>query len=131
MIAVIDASVLVAATVDAGPEGVWAEYMLENGPLAAPHLVLAEATNILRRLELAKRLTPLEAVSACRDFLQLDIDLFPFEPFAERIWALHGNLTAYDAWYVAVAEALNLPLATLDRRLSRAPGPSCHFLLPN
>ena len=122
---------LVAATVDFGPEGIWAEQILENGPFAAPHLVLAEATNILRRLELASRLTPLEAVSASRELLELDIDLFPFEPLAERIWELRGNLTAYDAWYVAVAEALSLPLATLDRRLSRASGPSCRFLIPN
>ena len=131
MTTVVDASVLVAATVDSGPEGIWAEQILENGPFAAPHLVLAEATNILRRLELASRLTPLEAVFASRELLELDIDLFPFEPLAERIWELRGNLTAYDAWYVAVAEALSLPLATLDSRLSRASGLSCRFLIPN
>jgi predicted nucleic acid-binding protein len=39
-------------------------------------------------------------------------------------------VTSYDAWYVAVAEALGLPLATLDARLSRAKGVSCKFLIP-
>ncbi|MGB5816836.1 MAG: type II toxin-antitoxin system VapC family toxin [Thermoanaerobaculia bacterium] len=130
MTAVVDASVLVAAAADAGPEGIWAERLVGNGPLAAPHLVLVEATNILRRLELAQRLTPLEAGSARRDVLHLDIDLLPFEPFADRIWELRKNLTCYDAWYVAVAEALELPLATLDRRLASATGPSCRFLIP-
>ena len=130
MTAVVDASVLVAAAADAGPEGIWAEGLVGDGPLAAPHLVLAEATNILRRLELAQRLTPLKAASARRDLLQLDIQLIPFEPLADRIWELRRNLTCYDAWYVAVAEALDLPLATLDRRLAGATGPSCRFLIP-
>jgi predicted nucleic acid-binding protein len=54
----------------------------------------------------------------------------PFAPFAERVWELRRNITSYDAWYVAVAEAFDLPLATLDRRLSRASEPSCRFLTP-
>ncbi len=130
MSAVVDASVLVAATTDAGLEGSWAERILEEGNVVAPHLVLAEATNILRRLEHTKVLTRLEATAAQRDLVRLDIDLLPFEPFADRIWALRGNVTSYDAWYVAVAEVLSVPLATLDRRLARAPGPRCRFLLP-
>ena len=128
--AAVDASVLVAATSDAGAEGSWAERILESGDLVAPHLVLVEATNILRRLERAKRLTRLEATSAHDDLLRLNLDLFPFEPFAARIWELRGNLTSYDAWYVAIAEATDLPLATLDRRLARASGPECRFSTP-
>ncbi len=128
---VVDASVLVAATVDAGPEGTWAEEVLVQGTLLAPHLVLAEATNILRRLEQAKRLTRLEASAAQQDLLRLDIELFPFEPFAARIWELRSNITSYDAWYVAIAEALDHPMATLDQRLARASGPSCRFLVPD
>ena len=50
---------------------------------------------------------------------------------AERIWALRFNLTTYDAWYVACAKVLAVPLATLDARLTQAPGPSCGFLLPD
>ncbi len=130
MSVVVDASLLVAAAADAGPEGTWAERVVENGALVAPSLVLAEATTILRRLELAKRLTLLAATSAHQDLLRLDIDLAPFEPFADRIWELRSNLTSYDAWYVAVAEAIDLPLATLDRRLARASGPVCRFLTP-
>jgi predicted nucleic acid-binding protein len=128
--AVVDASVLVAALTDAGAEGVWAEGMVAAGPLAAPHLVLAEATNVLRRLELSGRLSRLEAAAAARDLTLFHLDLLPFAPFADRIWALRGNLTSYDAWYVAVAEELDLPLATLDRRLAGARGPRCSFRLP-
>ena len=126
----VDGSVLVAATADAGSEGRWAEELLAEGDVVAPHLVLVEATNVLRRLERAKQLTRLEATAAQRDLLGLDILLLPFEPFAERVWELRRTITSCDAWYVAVAEALDLPLATLDRRLSRASGPSCRFRLP-
>jgi predicted nucleic acid-binding protein len=127
---VVDASILVAATTDAGPDGTWAEDVLADGAIVAPHLVLAEATNILRRLERARKLTSLEAAAAQRDLVALDMLLVPFEPFAERVWQLRRNVTSHDAWYVAVAEALDAPLATLDRRLSRAPGPACRFRLP-
>jgi predicted nucleic acid-binding protein len=128
--AVVDASVLVAATTDVGGEGTWAERVLAEGDIVAPHLVLVEATNILRRLEISKELTRLEATAAQADVVALDIVLVPFEPFAGRVWELRRNVTSYDAWYVAVAEAFGLPLATLDRRLSRASGPSCRFRLP-
>jgi predicted nucleic acid-binding protein len=128
--AVVDASLLIAATSDAGAAGTWAEGILAAGNLVAPHLVLAEATNILRRLELDGRLGRLEAGAAARDLLLLDLELVPFAPFAARVWELRANVSSYDAWYVAVAEVLDLPLATLDRRLAAAPGTRCRFLLP-
>ncbi|MCZ7600675.1 MAG: type II toxin-antitoxin system VapC family toxin [Gammaproteobacteria bacterium] len=102
-----------------------------GGDLFAPHLVLVEATNILRRLERAHQLNETEAAAARLDIVRLTIGLVPFEPFTDRVWELRSNLTSYDAWYVAVAEALDLPLATLDMRLSRASGPSCRFMLPD
>ncbi len=130
MTIVVDASVLVAAVVDTGLEGRWAERLVASEALAAPGFVQVEATNILRRLELAGKIDSPEATAAQRDLMQLDLDLFPFQPFSERIWKLRSNLTSYDAWYVALAELLGTPLATLDRKLSRASGPVCRFLLP-
>jgi predicted nucleic acid-binding protein len=128
--AVVDASLLVAATSDTGPEGVWAEDVVRSGDLIAPHLALVEATNILRRLELAGKLGRVEAGAAARDLLQLELELVPYAPFADRVWELRANVTSYDAWYVAVAEQFDLPLATLDHRLAAASGPRCRFLLP-
>jgi predicted nucleic acid-binding protein len=122
--------VLVAALVDAGPHGEWAEAVIAGSSLHAPELARVEAANILRRLERAKEITTAEANAAYEDLMQLNMDLFSFEPFAERVWELRHNLTSYDAWYVAVAEALKLPLATLDERLTRAKGPNCDFLTP-
>ena len=130
MSAVVDASLLVAAIADRGAEGTWAEDVVRPGSLVAPHMAVAEATNILRRLELAGKLGRMEAAAAARDLLLIDLELVPFSPFAARAWELRANVTSYDAWYVAVAEELNLPLATLDRRLAAASGPRCRFLLP-
>ena len=130
MTVVIDASALVAALVDSGTEGAWAESLIADGQLVGPELVLAEASNILRRLEQAGSISRIEATASHNDLLQLDIELFPFAPFAGRVWELRGNLTCYDAWYVALAEALGGPLATLDRRMTRASGPICPILSP-
>lgn len=127
---VVDASVLIAALVDSGPHGKWAEGILAGGALHAPELVRVETANILRRLERAKEITTPEANAAYDDLMQLNVELFSFDPFAERIWQLRHNVTSYDAWYVAVAEALKLPLVTLDERLSKAKGPTCDFLTP-
>ena len=130
MSTVVDSSVLVAALIDTGPHGAWAEGVLAKGSLHAPELALVEATNILRRLERAKLITTPEANGAQEDLVQLDIDMFSFEPFADRVWELRHNVTSYDAWYVALAEALKLPLATLDETLSKSNGVACEFLTP-
>jgi predicted nucleic acid-binding protein len=128
--AVVDASVLVAALVDTSPHGEWAEEVLAGGGLHAPELARVEATNILRRLERAKEITRPEANAAHEDLMQLSLELFSFDPFAERVWELRHTITSYDAWYVAVAEALDLPLATLDERLCKAKGVTCEFRTP-
>ncbi|MDE2903998.1 MAG: type II toxin-antitoxin system VapC family toxin [Chloroflexota bacterium] len=128
MTLVVDASVLVAALINSGRTGQWAEATLADGALAGPELALAEACNVLRRHEQAGQLSRFEAAFAYVDLLELDMELFPFAPFAERIWALRENLTSYDAWYVALAEALDCPLATLDLKLCRATGLRCQVL---
>jgi predicted nucleic acid-binding protein len=128
--AVVDAPVLVAALVDSGPPGEWAEGILAGGSLHAPELARVEAANILRKLERARKITTSEANAAYEDLMQLEMEVYSFGPFADRIWELRHNVTSYDAWYVAVAEALDAPLATLDKRLSQANGPSCDFLTP-
>lgn len=127
---VVDASLLVAAVADRGATGAWAETVIAGGNLVAPHLVLAEAANALRKLESVAILGRLESTSAHADLTRLDLQLVAYEPFADRVWALRANLSAYDAWYVAIAELADLPLATLDRRIAGATGPTCEFVLP-
>ncbi|HEX9690638.1 MAG TPA: type II toxin-antitoxin system VapC family toxin [Gemmatimonadales bacterium] len=130
MTLVADASVVVAALVDSGPDGAWAERVLTRDHLVAPQLMPAEVANMLRRAVLAKELSDYAASLAHADLSALHVGLFPYAPFAERVWDLRANLTAHDAWYVALAEALNAKLVTLDTRLSRAAGPRCGFVIP-
>jgi len=98
--------------------------------LVAPHLMVVEVANILRRFVRADVITEAEAGMAHGDLLRLRVQLFDYAPLAERVWALRNNVTAYDALYVALAERLDAPLATLDRRLTTAAGPTCRFLQP-
>ena len=128
---VVDASVLVAAIMDTGAHGDWARTVIAERHLLAPQLAPIEAGNVLRRAELAGQISSPQATAGYRDIVDLPIELMNFQPFAPRIWELRLNLTTYDAWYVACAEALAAPLATLDARLGRAPGPSCRFLMPD
>jgi predicted nucleic acid-binding protein len=100
-------------------------------PLAAPAHLTVEVSDVLRRSVLAGRLGRDAAALAHDDLVQLRVATFDFEPLAPRVWALHPTVTAYDAAYVALAEALDAPLVTLDRRRARAGGPTCSFLLPD
>lgn len=127
---VVDASVVVAALIDSGSTGQWAEELLLQAPLHAPQLMPVEVANILRRANLCGDVGEDLAALAHRDLLALPCALFPYELVAERVWALRANLTAYDACYVALAELMDAELATLDRALARVPGPFCRFLLP-
>lgn len=130
MTLVVDASVVVAALIDPGRVGTWAESQLTSGPLAAPHLMPVEVANILRRSALAGDISADVASMAHEDLLSLRVEHFPYLPFASRVWELRSNVTTYDAWYVALAESLGAELATLDAKLARATGTLCEFALP-
>jgi predicted nucleic acid-binding protein len=127
---VIDASVVVAALVGAGAEGDWASAMLLAGPLSAPHLLPVEVASVLRRAAAAGDISLDAASLAYADMLDLRIELYPFAPLAVRVWELRDNVRCYDAWYVALAELLGAPMATLDRRLAKSAGPRCEFRVP-
>lgn len=131
MTLVVDASVIVAALVDRGVDGEWAAGVLNGQVLVAPHHMPIEAANILRRASLAGDVTADSAAVAHGDLLALRMELFPYAPLAERCWQLRENVTTYDAVYVALAEQLDAPLATLDRRLAAATGPRCTFATPS
>jgi predicted nucleic acid-binding protein len=127
---VVDSSVVVAALVDGGPDGAWARAGLRNSDLAAPNHLYVEVSDVLRRAVLARRLGADAAALAHRDLVDLALTTFPFEPLAGRVWELHPTVTAHDAAFVALAEVLDSPLWTLDRRLAAASGPQCSFELP-
>ncbi len=86
MTLIIDASMVIAALVDSGADGRWAEALLTSDSLAAPHLMPAEATNILRRSAAAGVISAEQASLAHADLLDLRVELFPYAPFAGRVW---------------------------------------------
>ncbi len=59
----------------------------------------------------------------------MQIELLPYHLVAGRAWELRANLSVYDAFYVAIAEEIDAPLATIDHRLTRAPGSRCRFVI--
>jgi predicted nucleic acid-binding protein len=130
MTIVVDSGFVVAALVDSGQVGTWADHLLATDDLAAPHLMPVEVANVLRRAAMAAEISADTAALAHADLLSLRVELFAYEPFATRVWELRKNVTAYDGWYVALAESLGARLATLDLRLTKAAGPRCAFATP-
>ena len=127
---VVDASVVVAALVGAVEHGAWAAQTLADAHVSAPQLMPFEVANVLRRNQIHGAMGRDAATLAHADLLDLAVELYPYEAVADRVWELRGILTSYDASYVALAERIGAPLATLDTRLTRAAGPTCRFLTP-
>ncbi len=90
--------------------------------LHAPHLIDLEVTQVLRRYESMRVLSPSRALESLEDFADLGLTRYPHEIFLQRIWELRRNVTAYDGAYLALAEALEAPLLTADQRLASTPG---------
>lgn len=125
-----DASALVALLLDAGPDGHWSAEAVSGADLVAPALLAFETANVLRRHELAGRVSSDQAAQAHADLLELAIEYWPYEPLAARAWELRHNMSAYDACYVALAELLETTLVTLDRRMSRVESLRCAITTP-
>ena len=100
-----------------------------SADLHAPHLLDVEVAQVLRHYIRDGDLSPTDAVTALDNLRALDIERHGHAELLDRVWTLRHNLTAYDAVYVALAEALNTKVLTCDRRLSRAPGLSRRFVL--
>ncbi|MDR2378555.1 MAG: type II toxin-antitoxin system VapC family toxin [Bifidobacteriaceae bacterium] len=112
---VVDASAVLAALLT--EDGDLAAARMAETEMAAPHLLPFDVANVVRRWWSAGVLTQSAAELALDSFGLLDIELWPFEAVASRVWARRGRLTAYDASYVALAELLGCPLLTGDARL--------------
>jgi predicted nucleic acid-binding protein len=127
---VVDAS-CIAEVVLAGPDAEPVRERLAREPeQAAPHLLDAEVLGVVRRAHLRGALDRTAAQLAIGDLESWPAVRVDHRPLLQRAWQLHDSLTAPDALYVALAEALQATLLTLDRRLTRAQGPRCPIAVP-
>jgi predicted nucleic acid-binding protein len=104
------------------PTREFAEQYAQGAPLAAPHLLDAEVGHLLRRHVLTGVASLARARIALETFLALSIERYPHARLLPRAFELRDNATFYDALYLALAEVLEAPLLTRDRRLARIPG---------
>jgi predicted nucleic acid-binding protein len=118
---VVDASAALSALLNAGS----ARRLLSAERLHAPHLIDSEVSNALRRHVARAELTPDDGWTVVDTWRRLGVTRHPVFGHLDRVWELRDNLSAYDATYVALAEALDCALVTADTRLSRAPGLRC------
>jgi predicted nucleic acid-binding protein len=123
---VLDASAIVNALIDAGPDGRAARSVLHDaGEGAVPDLADVETTAALRRRWLAGSIEDERFSAALDDLLALPLRRYTTGPLMRRAYQLGANVTPYDAAYVALAEELGCLLVTTDGRLARAPGLRC------
>jgi predicted nucleic acid-binding protein len=126
---VVDASVLVTALGDDGPDGDRARARLRGERLAAPHLIDVEVLSAWRRLATAGHLDGRRADLAIADLRAIRLARVPHGPLLERCWPLRSTVTVYDGLYVALAEVAGVGLLTADSRLATAPGLQCEIEL--
>lgn len=127
---VCDASVFAEALTSSTSLGTAARHSLQaERRWDAPAILPAEVLSAIRGLSLGGKISEHGAARARKRLTVSNVSLHQFAPYAERIWELRTNLTVYDAWYVAVAEALGVSLVTTDSRLATAAGIRCEVLV--
>lgn len=122
---VVDASAALTGLFNDGP----ARRALSAEQLHAPHLVDSEVASGLRRRVAARQLSDTQGLAVLNAWRGLAVTRYAVHTLLGRVWELRHNLSAYDAGYVALAEALSCGLVTADARLSRATGIQCPITL--
>jgi predicted nucleic acid-binding protein len=120
---VLDASVLIEVLLRTPDAELLGERLFETGPtLHGPHLIDAEVAQVVRRLVRTREIDDAYGQMAVADLVVFPLRRHPHTALMVRVWELRNSLTAYDAIYVALAEALDAPLLTRDARLAKTGG---------
>lgn len=119
---VVDTSAVLHALIARPRDEALVARLGDDGELQAPHLIDVELLHALRRLQLGGRISAERSADVRLEYGELSIVRYPHQPLADRAWELRTNLSAYDAMFVALGEALAVPLITCDTRLAAAPG---------
>jgi predicted nucleic acid-binding protein len=125
---VVDASAVIEVLLNTPRAQSVADRILAPGQtLHVPHLLDLEVAQVLRRYALAGDIDGQRGSQAIADMNDLLLNRYSHDFLLPRIWALRNNATAYDAAYIALAEALGVPLVTCDRALAEVPGVSAEI----
>ena len=120
---VVDASALLESLLRTpAAEAVERRLFDPRQTLHVPHLLDVEVAQVLRRYTAKCEIDRERCHMALADLADFPLRRYPHDFLLPRIWDLRNNMTAYDAAYVALAEALDAPLLTRDRRLAAAAG---------
>lgn len=120
---VLDASAAVELLLNTARGAAVAERLRsDDGTVHAPQLLPIEVAQVLRRLRAAEVISSRRAGHALDDLADIGIDYCDHDVLVRRVWQLRANLTAYDAAYIALGEAIDAPVLTFDRRMAVAPG---------
>jgi len=120
---VVDASALLEVLLRTPDAQAVEERLFDPGEtLHSPHLIDVEIAQVIRRYAAKGEIDSERGREALDDLAIFRLRRYPHDLLLPRVWELRNNLTAYDAVYVALAEALEAPLLTRDRRLAAAPG---------
>lgn len=120
---VIDASALLEALLRTPAASIVEKRLFDSRrTLHAPHLLDVEVAQVIRRYAANREIDSERGRAALADLADFPVHRYPHDFLLPRVWDLRNNLTAYDAVYVALAEALDAPLLTRDQRLAAAAG---------
>ncbi|MFT7834897.1 type II toxin-antitoxin system VapC family toxin [Saccharothrix sp. BKS2] len=118
---VVDSSALIEIVANKAPDQALV-HRLASAEAATPALLDAEVLSVFRRLERAGHLSREQATAAVVQVLGAPVERFPLRPLAWRAWELRHAVFAYDAFYLALAEELVVPLVTCDEKLAGSNG---------
>lgn len=127
---VVDASAVLEALLRRQDAAALQQRIFAPGEtLHAPFLLEIEVAQVIRRYVARREVTAEQGDGLIQNLIDFPVQRYPHDELLQRIWSLRNNLTAYDATYVALAEMLDAPLLTRDRRLAAAPGHSAQIEL--
>ncbi len=122
---VVDAAALCEVLLDGPSAGEVGARFAADPDLVAPHVIDVEAFGVIRRADRLGLIDRSDAARAVEDLASWPGTRFGHQLLLERAFELRDNVRGWDAMYVALAEILEAPLLTTDRRLARANGPRC------